>query len=103
MKLLHTIPIKNQDEITSYVDQYSSNRNVSGAGDITAYTKELIDEYYSQKFTASTIADIPEGPNSSSNTITSNDIILEKISSIFQKENDIKEKIHQEKMKEHKK
>ena len=90
VKLLYKIPAKNQDEIISYVDQYCSNQNLSGAGDIIAYAKELIDEYYSQKFTALTITDIPEEPNSSSNTIASNDTILEKILSTFETENDIK-------------
>ena len=74
-----------------------------GAGDVIAYAKELVDEYYFKKCTAPTIADIQEEPNSSSDTIVNNDTILEKISSIFQKENDIKEKLHQEEMKEHKK
>ena len=65
---------------------------MSRAEDVVAYAKELIDEYYFQKFTTPTIDDIPEEPNSSSNKIASNDVILENISSIFQKENDIKEK-----------
>ena len=103
IKLLHKIPIKRQNKIISYVDLYASNQNLSGAGNVVTYTKELIDEYYSQKFTAPTIDDIPEELNSSSDTIASNDMILDKISNMIQKENDIKEKQHQDKMMEHKK
>ena len=44
MKLLHKISIKNQDEIISCVDPYSSNQNVLGAEEVVANAKELIDE-----------------------------------------------------------
>ena len=76
MKLLYKIPIKNQDEIIAYVDQYSSNQNVSGVGDVVAYAIELIEEYYSKEFTVPTIADITEKPKSlsSSDTTASNDL-----------------------------
>ena len=47
VKLLHKIPFKSQNEIISYVDRYSSDRNLLGAGDVVAYAKELIDGYYS--------------------------------------------------------
>ena len=60
VKLLHKINIKSQYEIISYVNRYFSNQNLSAAGDIVAYAKALIDEYYSQKFTVPTIDDIPE-------------------------------------------
>ena len=84
VKLFHKISIKNQHKIISYVDQYSSNRNVSGAGGIVAYAKELIGEYYSKKFTVPTIADIPEEPKSmSSLDTTANNDVLEKISNIY--------------------
>ena len=55
-----------------------------GEGDVVAYAKELIDEYYYQQFTAPTIEDILEEPNSPSDTITSNDMILDKLSTMFQ-------------------
>ena len=87
VKLLHKIPIKRQNEIISYVDQYSSNQNLSEAGDIVAYAKELIDKYYFQKFTAPTIANIPEESNTSSD-----DMILNKISTMLQQDNEIKVK-----------
>ena len=47
VKLLHKIPIKSQNEIILYVDQYSSNQNLLGTGDVIVYAKELIDGFYS--------------------------------------------------------
>ena len=36
VELLHKIPIKYQDEIISYVDRFSSDQNLSGAGEVVA-------------------------------------------------------------------
>ena len=49
-----------------------------GAGDVVAYDKTLIDEYYFQKFTAPTIAKIPKELNTSLD-----DMMLDKISTII--------------------
>ena len=104
MKLFCKIPIKYQDEIISYVDQYSSNQNVSGAGEVVAYATELIDEYYFKRIIESTIADIPEKAKTlPSKDTTTNNSVLEKIAHIFQKENISKQKLHQEEMKDPKK
>ena len=75
-----------------------------GAGEVVTYANELIDEYYSKRFTDPTIANIPEEPKTLTSTDTTvNNSVLEKISDIFQKENIAKEKLHQQEMKEHKK
>ena len=64
----------------------------------------MIDKYYSKRFTEPTIANIPEEPKTMpSIDTTAKNLVLEKISHIFQKENIVKEKLHQKEMKEHKK
>ena len=68
---------------------------MSGAGDVVAYARGLIDKCYSQQFTVPTIANIPEESNTSPD-------ILDKISTMLKQDNEMKVKQYQEKMIEHK-